>query len=535
MLTLNSIRIEIGDRVLLKDASVLIKQGEKVALVGPNGTGKTTLLKSIAGDRALTGGTIRMPERTAYLRQETAPMPRGHAHIAMEYLLEASPLTAMHREIDELTVKMSHTSGDELDSVLDRFGDLQERLTHDGGYELEANAERIAKGVGLDDDALLTPVDALSGGQRRKLELASLLLAGGELFILDEPTNHLDVEAKRWVMNFLRDTQSTVIVVSHDVKLMDTAIDRVLAIENAQMDAYKGTYSDFLRQRAETETQRAHAAKEITKETSRLEDTKKIFAKANATHAKKRKALQRRIDSLNDRLKEHAPRVQRRQLRVRFPAPARTGDLVCEVTNLSKSYDNHRVFSGVEFRIERSDVLLLVGVNGAGKTTLLRCLAEREKPDTGSVRLGANVQMGYYAQEHEDIVSGRAVLDNLRGASDDASEAELRSVLGHFGLTGGVADQDAGTLSGGEKTKLALARLMVSRANLLLLDEPTNNLDPHSVEALLAALQHYEGTVVLVSHDADFVAQLAPERVLLLPESKVVFFDERVLGLIPQR
>jgi ATPase subunit of ABC transporter with duplicated ATPase domains len=535
MLTLSSARVEIGARTLLKETSLLIKQGEKVALVGANGMGKTTLLRSIAGDHVLAAGTVNVPARTAYLRQETPRLDASDGQTALEYLLEASPLTPARREMDRLTGLMSTTTGDDLDGAIDKYSELHERFVHSGGYELDATAEQIATGVGLDADALLTPVGALSGGQRRKLDLAGLLLAGGDLFILDEPTNHLDVTAKKWVMNFLGQTEATVLVVSHDVKLMDSSFDRVLALENAQIDSYKGTYSDFVRQRAENEAQRAHQAKSIGREASRLEETKKVFSKGNATHAAKRRALQRRIDTLNERMKDHAPAVRRRQLRVRFPEPARTGDRVLDVTGLSKAYGDHRVFSDVDFSIRRGDMLLLVGVNGAGKTTLLRCLSDREKPDAGEVRLGANVKVGFYAQEHEDIIAKASVLDNLRGSVPDASEGELRSVLGHFGLVGDVATQEAGTLSGGEKTKLALARLMVARANLLLLDEPTNNLDPQSVEALLAALQHYEGTVVLVSHDADFVSQLAPERILLLPESQLTYFDERILGMIPQR
>ena len=202
---------------------------------------------------------------------------------------------------------------------------------------------------------------------------------------------------------------------------------------------------------------------------------------------------------------------------------------------LSKSFGEHRVFANVELLVQRGDVLLLVGVNGAGKTTLLRCLAGRDTPDSGWVKLGANVTLGFYAQEHEDIQPSLSALDNLRSVSPDATVGQMRTTLGHFGLSGDVADQKAGTLSGGEKTKLALTRLMMSGANLLLLDEPTNNLDPQSVEALLAALQHYEGTVILVSHDSVFVAQLAPERVLLLPESRVTYFDEAILQLIPLR
>ncbi|GAC1342437.1 MAG: ABC-F family ATP-binding cassette domain-containing protein [Candidatus Dormibacteria bacterium] len=535
MLTLTSARVEIGARTLLKDTSLLIKQGEKVALVGANGMGKTTLLRSIAGDHTLTAGSVKVPDRTAYLRQETPRLEASDGQTALEYLLQASPLTAMHAEIDRLTALMATHSGKDLDRAIEHYGELAERFAEGGGYELEATAEQIAAGVGLDEAELLTPVAALSGGQRRKLDLARLLLAGGDLFILDEPTNHLDVPAKKWVMNFLGQTAATVLVVSHDVKLMDTSFDRVLALENAQIDSYKGTYSDFVRQRAESAAQRAHQARSISTEASRLTETKKVFAKGNATHAAKRKALQRRIDALNDRLKDHAPPVQRRQLRVRFPDPERAGDQVLDVTDLSKSYGEHRVFSGVEFTVRRGDMLLLVGVNGAGKTTLLRCLADRERPDSGIVRLGAKVKLGFYAQEHEDIVPGVSVLENLRMSVPTATEGELRAVLGHFGLVGDAATQKAGTLSGGEKTKLALARLMVARANLLLLDEPTNNLDPQSVEALLAALQHYEGTVVLVSHDADFVSQLAPERILLLPDSQVAYFDERILEMIPQR
>ena len=535
MLTLTDARVEIGARTLLRETSLMIRQGEKVALVGANGMGKTTLLRSIAGDLTLTAGSVSIPARTAFLRQETPRIEAGDGQTALEYLLDASPLTPMRRRLERLTGMMSASEGEELEAAIHEYGDLQERFAHGGGYELDATAERIAGGVGLDDEALLAPAAALSGGERRKLDLARLLLAGGELFILDEPTNHLDVAAKRWVMNFLGQTPATVLVVSHDLKLMDTSFDRVLALENAEIDSYRGTYSDFIRQRAENEAQRAHQARSLSREAARLEDTKKVFAKGNATHAAKRRALQRRIDALNVRMKDHAPAVRRRRLTVRFPEPVRSGDRVLDVTGLAKSFGENHVFSGVELTVRRGDMLLLVGINGAGKTTLLRCLAGREEPDAGSVRLGANVTAGYYAQEHEDIVAAASVLDNLRSRAPEASEGELRAVLGHFGLVGDVAAQDAGTLSGGEKTKLALARLMVARANLLLLDEPTNNLDPQSVEALLAALQNYEGTAVLVSHDAEFVSQLAPERVLLLPESRLGYFDEAVLELIPQR
>jgi ATPase subunit of ABC transporter with duplicated ATPase domains len=537
MLSLANVRVEIGDRVLLDKGNVLIKQGEKVALVGRNGVGKTTLLRTIAGERERASGEIRLPQRTAYLRQEGNAPGRSEATnmVALDYLIAASPLHNMKEQLEAATAAMHSLTGDALDAAVHEFGELHERFTHEGGYELETQAERIAAGLGIDEEMLLTPVSGLSGGQRRRLDLAALLLAGGDLFILDEPTNHLDVDAKRWLIGFLRDTPSTVLLVSHDIKLMDNSIDRVLALDNARMDSYAGTYSDFLRQRAEDEAQRKHAARNISKETHRLEETKKMFAGANATHAKKRRALQRRIDSLNERLKEHAPPVRQRQLSFRLPTPARAGDIVLEATGLAKSYDGVQVFKGIDLHLQRQDAFLLVGVNGAGKTTMLRCLAGREKLDEGTARRGANVTVGYYAQEHEDIDGSISAIANMRRASPELSETEMRSILGHFNISGDAADHPARTLSGGEKTKLALASLMASKANLLLLDEPTNNLDPQSVEALLSALQNYEGTMVVVSHDADFVSQLAPERAYLLPQGRIVYFDEKVMELIPAR
>ena len=537
MLSLVDVRIEIGARVLVGGATVRVGSGEKVALVGPNGAGKTTLLRAIAGEVALAGGSVQLPDHVAYLHQEAkgrAAGPDGGG-LAIDYLVAASPLTGMKEELELLTTSMSTLEEGALSSAIHRFGDLQDRFVHHGGYELESTAERIAHGVGLSDEELLTEVADLSGGQRRKLDLASILLRGGELYLLDEPTNHLDATAKKWVMDFLRESPATVLVVSHDIRLMDSSIDRVLALENAKIESYRGTYSSFLEQRAAADAQQAHVAANLAKEAARLEGTKKIFAKANATHAAKRKALQRRIDALNDRLHDHAPRVRQRPLAIRFPEPVRTGDIAVRVVGLDKSFDDHRVLEHIDFTIERSDLLLVVGVNGAGKTTLLRCLAGRETPDAGHVRLGANARIGYYAQEHEDLALADTVFENVRAAAPTMTDGGLRAALGHFGLVGDVASQRAGSLSGGEKTKLALARLMLSGANVLLLDEPTNNLDPVSVEALLAALQAYEGTVVLVSHDVDFVSQLAPERVVLLPEGRVTFFDQTAQAAIPRR
>ena len=542
MLDVAHLRIDLGHRVLLEDASFRIQAGEKVALVGPNGAGKTTLLKTIAKEMPPAGGTINLPETWGWLRQEVKVTEEVSLRMAYDHLLDASPLTTMAGEIEEAQIRIEKAgidmgagidgADDRLDKAIRRFSSLEEQFRQAGGYQREADAERLAAGVGLDDEALLREVGTLSGGQRRRLELARLLFAGGDLLILDEPTNHLDADAKTWVVNFLKASPATILVVSHDIDLMDSAIDRVIALENAQIELYKGTYSQFLVQREEREELRARESANFGKEVARLERSKDNFRKANATHAKKRAALTQRIEVMTRQRGPEALAVKRRKIQVRFPPPVRAGDIVLRVEGLTKGFEDGPIFEDIDFIVERGKTFLILGLNGAGKTTLLRSIAGIYDVDAGQVKQGANVTLGFYAQEHEDIKAGVSVISHLRAAGKGVTDPELRKILGHFGMTGDVADQDAGTLSGGEKTKLALARLIIGKANLLLLDEPTNNLDPPSVEAVLAALQHYEGTIVLVSHDEDFVTQLAPDKVIVMPEGEELHFDEGILDLI---
>ena len=319
--------------------------------------------------------------------------------------------------------------------------------------------------------------------------------------------------------------------------MMDASIDRVLALEAAMIDQYKGTYSQFLAQRTERESLRAREKANFDKEVGRLEKTMDKFRGANATHVQKRKNLLMRIEQMHRKRGPEVMVVKRRPMKVRFPEPVRAGDIALTVEGLEKSFGSAVIFENVNFTVGRGDVFLVLGLNGAGKTTLLRSVAGVYTPDAGTVRTGANVALGFYAQEHEDIRDGLSVLHHMRerakpGPRGPIPDHELRAMLGHFGMSGDVADQDAATLSGGEKTKLSLARLMVSKSNVLLLDEPTNNLDPPSREAVLAALQHYTGTIVLVSHDTEFVTQLAPTGVLMMPEGQLLHYDEKMLDLI---
>ncbi len=537
MLEAAGVTIDLGHRVLLRDASFRVASGETVGLVGPNGAGKTTLLRVLAGDLKPTAGTVSLPSHFGWLRQDVQARPEEAHEVSIDHLLSGRETARLAEELEATRLRIEQSDGVQRDRAVRRFAGLEERFRVLGGYQSEAEARRIASGVGLDDGALSRRVGTLSGGQRRRLELARLLYAGGDLLILDEPTNHLDLDAKAWVMQFLRTTRCAVLVVSHDIGLLDDAIDRVLALEGGQLDVYRGTYTRFLEQRTAREAQRAKEASLYGEKVAQLKATAERFRHGNEKVAKKAKA----IDSRLERMARTAPveLARRRKVSVRFPDPPRPGDLVLVAEGLAKAYTGDPVFKDVSFTVGRGETFLVLGLNGAGKTTLLRILARVIDADSGTFRLGANVELGFYAQEHEDIRDGVTVLDHMReraaavpGGHGGVPDKDLRAVLGHFGLTGDVAFQDAATLSGGEKTKLALARLVVGRANLLLLDEPTNNLDPQSREAVLAALQHYKGTTVLVSHDSEFVASLAPDRVLIMPDGDVVPFDEGALELV---
>jgi ATPase subunit of ABC transporter with duplicated ATPase domains len=492
------------------------------------------MLRAVTGDLLPTEGSVTRPARLGWLRQDVQAAADDAHRVALDHLLAARDTAELAERVEAARRRIDAAAGgQELERAVRRFAALEERFRSLGGYQAEAETRRIAAGVGLDNDDLARRVGMLSGGQRRRLELARLLYAGGDLLVLDEPTNHLDLDAKAWVMQFLRTTRSAVLVVSHDITLLDDAIDRVLSLEDGHLDVYKGTYSRFLEQRTAREAQRAKEERLRAAKVAQLQATADRFRHSNENMARKSKVLDRRIEMLKRQGNADGAGARRRRphVHVKFPEPPRAGDVVLEVDGLAKSFGDHRVFSDVSFTVGRSEVFLVLGLNGAGKTTLLRILAGILPADAGSFRLGANVDLGFYAQEHEDIRAGVSVIDHVREIAA-IPDRDLRAVLGHFGLTGDAAFQDAATLSGGEKTKLALARLVVGRSNLLLLDEPTNNLDPQSRQAVLAALKRYKGTIVLVSHDTDFVEALGPDRVVVMPDGELVHFDEQTLELV---
>ena len=518
--------MEAGGRLILTDASFQLRAGDKVGLVGRNGAGKTSLLKILAGGGLPAAGTVLRRGDLGYLPQDPGLRDMDPTLTAVSHVLSGRDLDAAAARLEKIRLQLEEHP---TDRNVARFARAEEEFRHAGGYSADAEARQIAVGLGLGADRLDRPVKVLSGGERRRLELARILFAGSELLLLDEPTNHLDVDAKTWLMKFLGGYRGALLVVSHDLVLLDKAITRVLHLEDGTLTEYRGTYSQYREARRQDEIRLAKLAVRQEHEIRRLSTLADSMRHSTAKRARKAKTLDTRVAKLKSRAVA-APK-KRRKVAFRFPPPPHCGKQVLLADALTKGYGGPAVFEDVSFDLVRGERLLIMGLNGAGKTSLLRILAGETEADTGSFRLGTGVSAGYYAQEHEGIRSHVEVLQHMREQSE-APDEELRRLIGMFGLTGERAFQDAGTLSGGEKTKLALAQLVAGRHNLLYLDEPTNNLDPPSREATAKALGDWPGAMVIVSHDEEFVGALDPDRVLFMPDGTLDYWSEDLLELV---
>jgi ATPase subunit of ABC transporter with duplicated ATPase domains len=531
-LIVRDLTVEIGAKTIVTDVSFDVRAGDKVGLVGRNGAGKTTLFRTLGGAAAPVGGTIRRPDATGYLSQD----PRSDAvpddTNCLTHVLSGRGLDEAAARLEKLRVALEE---DASTANITKFSNAQDTFERLGGYAAEAEVRKIIDGLGLRPDRLDLTLGALSGGERRRLELARILFAGSDLLLLDEPTNHLDADARDWLLQYMRSFRGALLVISHDLGLLDEAITRVLHLDREGEDAtgelvaYNGTYSQYLRSREADESRQAKLAERQSKEISRLSNLADSMRGQSARRARAAKSLDNRVQRLES-AKVDGP-AKRRTLSVHLPEPPPSDRTVLEAKGLWKSYGALDVFGDVGFDVGRGERLLVLGLNGAGKTTLLRILAGRAEPDLGEVRFGPRACTGYFAQEHDDIVGGRSVLDHLRGSSP-LGDTGLRGLAGMFGLTGDKAFQDAASLSGGEKTKLALAQLVAGSHNVLLLDEPTNNLDPMSRSAVGHALAGWAGTMIVVSHDVEFVRALAPDRVVVMPEGQVDHFSEEMLDLV---
>jgi ATPase subunit of ABC transporter with duplicated ATPase domains len=511
----SGVELRAGARLLLDDVNLRVAPGDRVGLVGRNGAGKTTLTRVLAGEGSPAAGSVSRSGAVGYLPQD----PRtGDLHVlARDRILSARGLDSVLRDLRAAESAMASPQETARDKAMARYSRLESEFMARGGYAAESEAAAIASSLGLPERVLGQALATLSGGQRRRVELARILFSGAETLLLDEPTNHLDVDSVVWLRDYLRGYPGGLLIISHDVALIETVVNRVFHLDanRAELDQYNMGWRTYLTQRETDERRRRRERSNAEKKASAL------MAQADKMRAKATKAvaaqnMARRAERLLAGLEQE--RTHDRVAKLRFPTPSPCGRTPLTAQELSRSYGSLEVFTDVDLAIDRGSKVVVLGLNGAGKTTLLRILAGIDAPDTGQVQHGHGLRLGYYAQEHETLDIGRSVLANMKTAAPDLGETDTRKVLGSFLFTGDDVDKPAGVLSGGEKTRLALAMLVVSAANVLLLDEPTNNLDPASREEVLGALRSYQGAVVLVSHDEGAVAALEPERVLLLPD-----------------
>ncbi len=515
MITVNDLELRAGARLLLSDAAFQVAAGDKIGLVGRNGAGKTTLARVLAAEGAPAAGAVRSSGSVGYLPQDTRA---GDLEaLAMDRVLSARGLDALMTGMRQAELEMASSVPPRRDAAVRRYGHLEERLAVLGGYAAEAEAASLAASLGLPQQALRQPLRTLSGGQRRRVELARILFGGSQTLLLDEPTNHLDADSVSWLRDHLRAFRGGLVVISHDAALLEAVVNKVfhLDADRATLDIYNLGWKAYLDQR-ETDARRRRRERVNAERQATQLQSQADKMRAKATKARAAQGMQRRAERLLAGVS--ADRSPDRVARLRFPVPAHCGRTPLTARGLSKSYGSLEVFADVDVAVDRGSRVVILGLNGAGKTTLLRLLSGLEQPDTGEVLPGHGLRIGYYAQEHETLDVSRTVLENMRSAAPDLSEAEQRRILGSFLFSGDDVAKPTGVLSGGEKTRLALALLVVSGANVLLLDEPTNNLDPGSRAEILAALRRFAGAIVLVTHDEGAVDALQPERVVLLPD-----------------
>jgi ATPase subunit of ABC transporter with duplicated ATPase domains len=529
MITAHNLEVRAGSSLLIASASFRIGAGDKVGLVGRNGAGKTTLTRILAGEALPASGSVSCTASVGYLPQD--PRTGDPEENARDRILSARGLDEFIARLREAERQMSTTEGVRQEQAMARYTRADAELHAAGGYAAESDAAQIASSLGLPDRVLGQPLKTLSGGQRRRVELARILFSGAETLLLDEPTNHLDADSIGWLRDFLKAHKGGLVVISHDVALLENTVNKVLHLDanRAEVDVYNVGWSAYLQQRETDERRRRRERANAERKAGALmEQANKMRAKA--TKATAAQNMAKRAQRLMAGLESE--RRSDRVARIRFPAPAPCGKTPLTASSLSKSYGSLEVFTDVDLAIDRGSRVVVLGLNGAGKTTLLRILAGLDHPDTGGVNPGHGLKLGYYAQEHETLDIERTVLDNMRHAAPQLTDTEARSVLGSFLFSGDDSAKPARVLSGGEKTRLALATLVVSAANVLLLDEPTNNLDPASRQEVLGAIRSYAGAIVLVTHDEGAVAALQPDRVLILPDGDEDLWNEGYLDLV---
>ena len=512
-----------GGRVLYSNATLQLNAGERWALVGPNGAGKTTLLKIIMGLESADEGTVTFAKDATlgYLEQETELM--GDRTALNEVIESAHEIKQWERKVNDLSIKIAETpEGATLNKYLEDYAHAMERFERLGGYELESRARQILAGLGFPVEDFDKPAKEFSGGWQMRISLSKLLLRRPDVLLLDEPTNHLDLESVQWLERFLSSYDGTVLLVSHDRSFMDACVTHVAALENRMLVTYTGNYSGYLHQREENlEQLRAKRAAQ-ERDIAHME----TFIDRFRYKPTKAKQVQERVAKV-EKIREELVVLpeQSHHMHFRFPEPPRTGDTVISLEGVAKSYEDNFVYDNVDLKLYRGDHVALVGPNGAGKSTLMKLIAGKLKPDSGQISLGQNVTEAYYAQHQlEELNPANTVLAELDTVAAGWTTSEERRLLGAFLFHGDDVDKRVNVLSGGERARLALAKMLVSPDPLLLLDEPTNHLDIDSVDVLEKALVDFPGTIILISHDEHLVRAIA-NKVVDVRDHKVTVYD----------
>jgi ATPase subunit of ABC transporter with duplicated ATPase domains len=512
MISFSNIQKQYGKQLIFVDASFQLNPGEKVGLVGPNGAGKTTLFRMVVGEEAPDDGEVAVPKKLTigYFRQDVEEM-QGRS-VLDEAIAGSGRAGDLHHELEALQKALEdpERSG-EMDRILARFGDVQEEYEHLGGYTLEAQAREVLGGLGFADDQIDGDVGALSGGWKMRVALARVLLGRPDVLLMDEPTNHLDLESIVWLEGFLKQFAGALLMTSHDREFMNRIVSKIAEIDAGEIIVYSGDYDFYERERAIRETNQQAA---FARQQSMLAKEQRFIDRFR-THAAKAAQVQSRIKALDKIDKIELPK-KRQVVKFDFRAPARSGDQVAVIEDLHKSYGARVIYQGFNLTIRRGERWAVMGRNGAGKTTLLKMIAGASAPDGGSVRLGASLTMGYFAQQSLDVLDADlTVIEQLQRDFPQDGLGALRTLAGAFQFSGDDVDKKIRALSGGEKSRLAMARMLFYPPNFLVLDEPTNHLDLATKEMLVAALKDFEGTMIFVSHDRGFLRGLG-SRVLEL-------------------